>query len=297
MKRVVFFTEPEWAYGVIHYDLVKWFHREYQLASVMAWNKQYTVQEVQELSQHIDYFISTPSGLLALCIHHYGVAPEQCVVVCHSKEDIYHLLDLGQEFISKLAKIGAVSRWVKEQMIELGITRDINVCTLGIEYAQFKSVPAKELNMVGYAGSYKVAHNDHIKRAHLVDHAVERAGLPLKVAIHYHNSFNTMPGFYPTVGAIVISSTHEGAGLPALEAAAAGRLVISTPVGHWDRVGYKGAVEVPIDEVEFVDRCAEALSFYKNNPKDYEARCYGIREHAKEYDWQYHIESWINLIE
>ena len=121
--------------------------------------------------------------------------------------------------------------------------------------------------------------------------------MPLKVAIHYHNSFNTMPGFYPTVGAVVISSTHEGAGLPALEAAAAGRLVISTPVGHWDRVGYKGAVEVPIDEVQFVDRCAGALSFYKNNPKDYEARCYGIREHAKGYDWQYHIESWINLIE
>jgi glycosyltransferase involved in cell wall biosynthesis len=105
-----------------------------------------------------------------------------------------------------------------------------------------------------------------------------------------------MPGFYPQVGAVVVSSTHEGAGLPALEAAAAGRLVISTPVGHWDRIGTKGAVEMPVEAESFVQCCSETLIYYKNNPKEYQVRCLTIQEHAREYDWINHVESWVELI-
>ena len=296
MKRIIFFIEPEWAYGVIHYDLVKWLQPYNIRASVMSWTRQYTVDEVQELSQHIDYFVSTPSGLEALCIYHYGINPEQTIVVCHSREDIEYLLRLPADFINRIARFGAVSNWVKDEMIRLGITKPIQVCTLGVDYEQFYSPVAKELEIVGYAGAYKVIHNDHIKRAHLVDQAVGRSGLGLKIAIQYHNSFTTMPGFYPQVGAIVVSSTHEGAGLPALEAAAAGRLVISTAVGHWDRIGLRGAVEMPIEEQAFVDKCSETLIYYKNNHKEYQARCLTIQEHAREYDWTNHVESWVELI-
>lgn len=294
--RIVFFVEPEWAYGVIHYDLTKWLQQYDVKASVMAWTKQYTLDEVQELSQHIDYFVSTPSGLEALCIYHYKIKPEQCIAVCHSREDIVYLQRLPVDVQNRIARFGAVSNWVRDEMVSMGITKPIQVCTLGIDYEQFYSPIAKELEIVGYAGAYKIAHNDHIKRAHLVDQAVGRSGLGLKIAMHYHNSFVTMPGFYPQVGAVVISSTHEGAGLPALEAAAAGRLVISTAVGHWDRIGIKGAVEMPVDAEHFVERCAETLTYYKNNPKEYQARCLTIQEHAREYDWKHHVESWVKLI-
>jgi len=296
MKRVVFFVEPEWAYGVIHYDLVKWLQQYDIRASVMPWTKQYTADEVQELSQHIDYFVSTPSGLEALCIYHYQIQPEQCIVVCHSREDIEYLQRLPGDFQNRIARFGAVSNWVRDEMVSRGITKPIQVCTLGIDYEQFYSPIAKELEIVGYAGAYKIPHNDHIKRAHLVDQAVGRSGLGLKIAIHYHNSFMTMPGFYPQVGAIVISSTHEGAGLPALEAAAAGRLVISTAVGHWNRIGIRGAVEMPVEAEQFVERCTETLTYYKNNPKEYQTRCLTIQEHAREYDWSNHIGSWVELI-
>ena len=47
MKRIIFFIEPEWAYGVIHYDLVKWLQPYNIRASVMSWTRQYTVDEVQ----------------------------------------------------------------------------------------------------------------------------------------------------------------------------------------------------------------------------------------------------------
>jgi hypothetical protein len=53
---------------------------------------------------------------------------------------------------------------------------------------------------------------------------------------------------------------------------------------------------MPIEEEAFVDRCAETLIYYKNNPKEYQARCLTIQEHAREYDWKYHIESWVELI-
>jgi glycosyltransferase involved in cell wall biosynthesis len=294
--RIVFFVEPEWAYGVIHYDLTKWLQQYDVKASVMAWTKQYTLDEVQELSQHIDYFVSTPSGLEALCIYHYKIKPEQCIAVCHSREDIVYLQRLPVDVQNRIARFGAVSNWVRDEMVSMGITKPIQVCTLGIDYEQFYSPVAKELEIVGYAGAYKIAHNDHIKRAHLVDQAVGRSGLGLKIAMHYHNSFVTMPGFYPQVGAVVISSTHEGAGLPALEAAAAGRLVISTAVGHWDRIGIKGAVEMPIDAEQFVEGCTETLTYYKNNPKEYQIRCLTIQEHAREYDWKHHVESWVKLI-
>jgi uncharacterized protein with PIN domain len=52
-----------------------------------------------------------------------------------------------------------------------------------------------------------------------------------------------------------------------LEAGAAGKLVISTKVGHYSRVGDSGANFVTIVEHEFIEQTVELLSYYKNNPK------------------------------
>lgn len=301
MKRVVFFVEPEWAYGVIHYDLSKWLQRHDIRASVMPWNRQYTLQEVQDLSQHIDYFVSTPYGLEALCIHHYGIQPEQCIVVCHSREDIGYFLNLPQEFQDRIPKWAAVSDWVraewKEHLDLQGREHQIDVCNLGIDFWNFHAPIADRLESVGYAGAYRVEHNQHIKRTDLVDRICEQTNLPLKVAIHYHNLFTTMQGFYPQVGAVIISSTHEGAGLPALEAAAAGRLVLTTPVGHWERIAGVGAIELPLEAEALVHHCVEALNYYKNNPREYRSRCLQMQDYARSYDWSAGpINEWIQLL-
>lgn len=301
MKRVVFFVEPEWAYGVIHYDLSKWLQRHDIRASVMPWNRQYTVQEVQDLSQHIDYFVSTPYGLEALCLHHYGIQPEQCIVVCHSREDIAYFLNLPQEFQDRIPKWAAVSDWVwgewQERLKLQEREHAIEVCNLGIDFWNFHSEPGERLESVGYAGAYRVEHNQHIKRTDLVDRACQQSALPLKVAIQYHNLFTTMQGFYPQVGAIVVSSTHEGAGLPAMEAAAAGRLVLSTPVGHWGRICGPGAIELPLEPEALVEHCVEVLSYYKNNPREYRMRCLQTQEYARSYDWSAGpIDEWIRLL-
>lgn len=67
---------------------------------------------------------------------------------------------------------------------------------------------------------------------------------------------------------MIIASTEEGAGLPALEAAAAGRLVISTPVGHWpERAGSEKGITVPIEESAFTEQVIAASRNTKMIPR------------------------------
>ena len=106
-----------------------------------------------------------------------------------------------------------------------------------------------------------------------------------------------MPGFYRNIDAVVAASTEEGAGLPVMEGGAAGKLVISTAVGHWaQRIGDAGGYAVPTDENEFLERTVEILSYYKSNPDKYRQRCLEIQNHAKTYDWQYVIDKWVNIL-
>jgi glycosyltransferase involved in cell wall biosynthesis len=294
--KVVFYVEPEWAYGVIHYDLSNYLTEFGITSSVMPWSRAYTTNEVEELAPQIDCFISSTTGINILN-KEFKIIPEKCIAVAHSREDLVHLRNMGVEVIARLKSFGVISTWLKEQSKILGITRLPLVASLGVNTKRFHAEPPERLETLGYAGAYKIEHNNHIKRAHLVDEVATRVKLPLKVAQLYHNSFTTMPGFYPTVDCIIVSSTWEGAGLPALEAGSAGRLVISTPVGHWNKVSPRGAIEVPIEEREFVERSVETIQFYKNNPREFRNRCVEIRQHAiKQYDWASVIQEWVNLI-
>jgi glycosyltransferase involved in cell wall biosynthesis len=118
------------------------------------------------------------------------------------------------------------------------------------------------------------------------------------VANHYHNSFVTMPGFYKFVDAVIIPSMQEGGGLPSLEAGAAGKLVIGTPVGYWqERVSIFGGIQVPVEEKDFIEFTVTALKYYKDKPNKYREKCYAIREHAKSYDWSNYVEQWVKELQ
>jgi glycosyltransferase involved in cell wall biosynthesis len=144
----------------------------------------------------------------------------------------------------------------------------------------------------------KLAQPKYKKRGYLVREVAQRAGLEFKVAQYYHNSFVTMGGFYKNVDCIIMASTEEGAGLPVLEAGAAGKLVIGTPVGHWpQRVQDKGGIEVSIPEEQFVQECVEILTYYKNHPAEYRNRCAQIQEHAKTYDWSNYLQPWLDVLQ
>ena len=297
MKRVVFFTETEWAFGVIHYELTKYLFCYGVNATVMPWNKGYTQLEVAELSNAIDYFISTPYGV-AILIDSYGVAPEKCIAVAHARMDIECLMTFLPDNRAQLAAYSVVSDWLKEQSEQLGVERIPSVTPIGINYKSFFDWPSRELKTVGYAGAINPDNiHRHIKRPWLIQQAAADAGLDLKIAHGYHNSWVTMPGYYKTVDAVLIASTEEGAGLPALEAAAAGKLVISTPVGIWLARAEDSGHTVPIEESAFLKETIDWLNYYKNSPEEYQIKCLETQQHARRYDWANVIQHWVELIE
>ena len=296
MKKVVFFTETEWAFGVIHYELIKYLFCHDVNATVMTWSKSYSQLEVVELSDVIDYFISTPYGI-AILIDSYGIKPEKCIAVAHAKMDIECLLTFSSDNRARLANYGVVSDWLRDQSIEMNVDRVTVVTPIGINYKSFFNWPSRELRTVGYAGAINPDNiHRHIKRPWLVEQATQAAELNLKIAHNYHNSWVTMPGYYKTVDAVIIASTEEGAGLPALEAAAAGKLVISTPVGIWLAKADDSGHTVPIEENEFIKQTVDWLNYYRHSSDDYQIKCLETQQHARRYDWGNVIHHWVELI-
>jgi glycosyltransferase involved in cell wall biosynthesis len=292
--QVMFYTEPEWAFGSIHYELTKYLFAHGINATVLNWEKSYTQQEITELSAATDLFVSSPYGIDIL-ITRYGIAPEQCVAVAHAVWDLNHLVKYDTAIVDRLHGYSVVSEWLVEQSTRLGIVRVPSVTPVGINYHSFYATPSNQLETVGFAGAVDNVHRE-IKRYWLAESVTQEAGLKFKLAQGYHNSYATMPGYYKTVDALIVSSTEEGAGLPALEASAAGRLVISTPVGLWlTRSGNTGHT-VPIDETEFLKETKFLLDYYKNNPDAYRAKCLSTQAHAETYDWSRVIHHWVALL-
>lgn len=318
MKRVIFYIEPEWAFGVIHHELAKYLHTYQINCRLLPWNKSYTLDEMRELDQVTDLYVTTPHGWRFLGYDYRSAPPEKCVIVNHSKLDMIDLMHYyGTEDFNKFYKYSSVSKWLQGVSKELGILRESEYSPLGINYDWFFGEPSDRLTTLGYGGTYHGRSNNSqtidpksvdpttyftstitdLKRSYLVKEIAEKLGLNFKVAQHYHNTYVTMPGYYRSIDCLISPSTEEGAGLPVLEAGAAGKLVIGTPVGHWnERIKEFGGIEAPIPENEFVEKTTEILSYYIAHPKEYRDRCYQIREHAKTYDWSHVVNYWVDLL-
>jgi len=138
------------------------------------------------------------------------------------------------------------------------------------------------------------------KRGELAEAAAREAGLEFRVAGSTGNqiSFHDMPEFYRSVDAVLTSSISEAAQHPVIEAAAAGRLVIGTPVGHFPRKAYEGGgILAPVEAGKFKAFTVETLRYYKDNPAAYRDKCHAIQEAARKFDWKYTIDDWVELIE
>jgi len=292
--RIVMFTEPEWAFGSIHYELTKYLFAHGISATVLNWERSYSLQEMQELAANTDVFHSSTYGIEVLTTQ-YGIPPEQCVATAHSIWDLKYVAEYGQTKLDRLHGYTVVSDWLIEQSLLKGISRTPTVTPVGINYHSYHCAPSQQLLTVGYAGATQGVHTN-IKRFWLIEQAARNAGLNYKVAHGYHGSYATMAGFYPTVDALVVASTEEGAGLPALEASAAGRLVISTPVGIWLNKSGNSGHTVPIDEKQFVDETTSLLEYYKNNNQAYQEKCLSTQAHARCYDWEQVIKPWIEVL-
>lgn len=296
MKRILFYIDHEWAFGQIHYELAKVLYAKGIDASVLPWQQPYSVEEMAELAAVTDVFVTNPNGYITLR-HDYAIPAHQIIVVAHAVYDLHYLYDRsGATAFDEARQFIVVSEFLQTTAKTMGIARTPTLLHLGINTGRYTIEPATTLRTIGIAGKfYRVdPHTGYdLKRGSLIEECARERGLSVKVAEHYHHSFVTMAGFYPTVDCVIIASTEEGAGLPALEAAAAGRLVISTPVGHWPELaGTKGGITVPIDEAEFKKEVLTILEKYQNDPKAFAEKCQAIQKHAATYDWTQVVDGW-----
>lgn len=299
MTRTVFYIDSEWAFGQIHYELAKVLYSKGIDASVLPWQHPYTLQEMTELAAVTDTFVTNPNGYITLQTD-YGINASHIIVVAHAVYDLDYLyqhggagaFDSARQFI-------VVSDFLRQTAKTMGITRTPTVVHLGINTDRYATTPATTLRTIGIAGKFHRIdpHTGYdLKRGYLVERCAQALGLEVKIAENYHNSFVTMAGFYPTVDCVIIASTEEGAGLPALEAAAAGRLVISTPVGHWpELVGDEGGITVPIEEAAFVENVVTILRNYQNDLPSFAKKCRAIQKHSSKYDWENVVDDWVTL--
>jgi hypothetical protein len=154
---------------------------------------------------------------------------------------------------------------------------------------------------VGLASSYsqKTILGVEIKRGELAK-AAAVTGLEFKVADSTANkiSFHDMPEFYRSVDAVLVPSVTEGAQLPIREAAAVGRLVISTPVGDFPLRASQGiGIVAPIEAHKNKKFVAETLPYYRDNPADFTEICRKTQDAAKRLDWANMIGDWVELID
>ena len=248
------------------------------------------------MANYYDYFYGVPGETWPLT-DNYGIPHEKIVVVAHGEYDLYHFIETRpREEIDRFAGYAVISEFLLRLSADLGIGRVPKVVNYGVNYRRFFTPVASELKVVGYGGSMHRPDKAGIdwKRGVLAQEATEAAGLVFTPAGSFH--FLAMPQYYSQVDAVLVTSLREGFGLPAIEAAAAGRLVISTPVGGFPYMASRGGgIVAPVEANAYKDFVTERLRYYKDHPTEYVEICKKIQEAARYFDWKYVVDDWIAL--
>lgn len=299
MKKVLFYTQNRWAFGAIHHGLCKELYKHNIYANVLDEDLKYTEEEFKLLNESYDLFVTNPDKVLNL--HIKSKAPlKKIIAMAHEQWDMYLAnQNCGVEFFEEIKDFAVISNILIDTSKKLGINRRPKVVNCGICFDNFYMPISNSLKNIGYGG-VKVSPNffgvDR-KRGHLVEEALQSIE---NVQLITHNFYHylCMPGYYQSLDCLIVSSSEEAGGMPAMEAAAAGRLVISTPLGYFEEHGPKGGgIVAPIENEKFVQKVKETILFYRDNPTLYKIKCKHIQEYAREnYDWSKKIGPWLELL-
>jgi glycosyltransferase involved in cell wall biosynthesis len=299
-RKLLIYGYTKWSHGRVNYDLCKHLHRRGYIVDILDWQVNHAGY-IGDILPYYDLFMTALDGV-GMLTDVYGVPFDRLIGLSHHEFDIRMLVEQkGVEIFDKFAAYGVVSEFLYAASLMRGVPRAPMVAPLGINYDEFYAEVPEHLETVGYASSMAVTtFGVEWKRGHLAEAAARDAGLAFKVAGSTGNqmSFHDMPDFYRGVDAVLTSSISEAAQLPAMEAAAAGRLVIGTPVGHFPLKAYKGGgILVPIEADKFKSATTKILDYYQSNPKMFMDKCRSIQEAARQFDWRYSIGDWVSLVE
>ena len=291
MKKVIFYTEAKWAFGSIHNEFCKYLFEHGINGSLLDWSVPYNYFEMQELDQGQPIWCTEPHA--APILREFGIPVERIVLIAHSIADVeWTAAHIDPRIYRKYV---VISEFLADTAMQVGFGYRPHIQHIGTNTHDFNMPPAVELNKVGYAGTLRAEYQEN-KRPWLIQEACKNAGLEFVIAESYHNSFITMPGFYRNVDCVVIASQHEGDGMVSLEAGASGRLVISTPVGHWPELcSGGGGLDLPIEPEALVGQLTAYFKMYQDNSTLFSRRCANIQKYAKNYDWKYVAPNWAEL--
>lgn len=293
MKSVLFFTQNQWAFGQIHHALIKRLYTKGIYAHLLDFYKEYRQEELNYLKDTFDIFSTTPEAVQRLI--NYGVSPERIVAVAHAERDVAGgVANSGVDVFDHLKAYAVINPTLSVLSKNAGIRREPKVVLNGIDFDHYYSKPSSRLKAVGYAGAdgHLMSNNTDCKRAHLLPRIMQGVKAEFKKSPHLHHL--CMGGFYQTVDAVLVTSNYEACGLPIMEAAAAGRLVIAANVGYFD--GSHGALCRMPDDL-FVEDARYALEAHRD-PVLYKYACENAQQYAREnYDWEHRIAAWQELFE
>jgi len=298
MKKVLFFTQNRWAFGSIHHGLCKELYKHNIYANLLDWTETYTPEEFELLNNTYDLFVTMPEAVLSLH-YNYGIPLNKIIAVAHGQWDILLAKqEANMDFYPELHSYAVISEVLKNKSIEFNISVVPKVVEVGIHFDVFYQPIHNSLKNIGYGGAKETINffGEEIKRGHLVERVISNIEDLNLVSHKFYNHF-CMPGYYNKIDALVMSSTEEAGGLPAMESAAAGKLIIGTPVGYFEENGkHGGGVLVPLDELGFLNETRKNLLYYRDNPNEYREKCQEIQHYAREYyDWSKTIHSWVEL--
>lgn len=292
MINVLFFTENNWAFGAIHRALCKRLFKYDINADILSWENHYTNEEFACMVKTHHYFSTTPESVGGLI--NRGVPPNKLVVVAHGSESLNRAVSqFGPVIFDSVHKFAVINQNLVTLSAALGIKRKPSLVKVGVDTDYFYSPPAKELKTLGYAGARQHLLNDgkDCKRVHLIEEVARQTGF-LLICPTSKMSHMSMPGYYTNIDALLVASSEETAGLPAMEAASACRLVISTEVGYFND---SSGIVCSKDDTQFVKDAVQAIEKYKD-PELYWTRCMETRAYAAaNYDWKHHINDWLKL--
>jgi glycosyltransferase involved in cell wall biosynthesis len=256
-KKVLIYGYTKWSHGRVYYDLCKHLHQRGYIFDILDWQVNHA-DYIGQIIPYYDLFLTALDGVRTLA-DSYSVPYHRIIAISHHEFDIRMLLEQkGIEVFNDFANYGVVSDFLYCASLMRGVTRVPMVVPLGINYSEFHADISECLATVGYASSMSAkTYGVEWKRGELAEAAANEEGLAFKVAGWTGNqiSFHDMPDFYRTVDAVLTSSISEAAQLPVMEAAAAGRLVIGTPVGHFPLKAYQGGGIIAPIEAEKFKKC------------------------------------------
>lgn len=299
MTRVIFYTENAWAFGNIHQTLCQLLRPLGVDAVLLDWHQQHSTDTFQLLMQCQHVFVTMPPAVSVLH-QRYGVPLHRIVSVAHGQWDLRLAhQQQGSEFYQQLAGHAVVSENLRACSAELGIAVAPAVLTLGVDFHRFARPSAQQLRTVGYAGAQAVKNfqGTEIKRGYLVQQLMQQ--LPaLQLLQHQHYAWPAMPAYYAQLDALLVSSSEEGAGLPAMEAAAAGRAVLSTSVGYvaqWP--AESGVIQLPMAAAQYQQAAVQQLQHWQQDPAVFARHCAQLQQFAQDQlDWSHHVQRWAEFL-